>query len=145
MSPRWLLRGCRASHFLLSRPATFQIAGLCRVSGYCYGVGRPISSCHAPQQFKSLGCVASVVIVRVSGVPSPPVTSRNSSNRYAVLPGDYSEGVGRPINFSQVRQQFKPLGCVVPVVTVTVSGVPSQPDTSRNNSNRWAVSPRWLL
>jgi hypothetical protein len=42
-------------------------------------------------------------------------------------------------------KQFKPLGCVAPVVTVRVAGVPSPPATYCNSSNRWAVSPRVLL
>jgi hypothetical protein len=86
VSPRLLLRGCRASHHLLFRPATVQTAGLCRPGGNCKCGGRPIISCHVPQQFKQLGCVAPVVTVMVVGVPSHPVKSRNSSNSWAVSP-----------------------------------------------------------
>jgi hypothetical protein len=51
---------------------------------YCKSVGRAITSCHVPQQFKPLVCVATVVTERVSGVTSRPVTSLDSTNRYAV-------------------------------------------------------------
>jgi hypothetical protein len=70
----------------LSRPATEQTAGLCRPGGYCESVGRLIISSHVPQLFKPLGCVALVVTVKVSGVPSPLLTSHISSNRLAVSP-----------------------------------------------------------
>jgi hypothetical protein len=133
------------SHHLLSRPATVQTAGLCRPGCYSAGGGGPITSCHDPQQFYPLGCVAPVVTVRVSVVPSPPVTSRNRSNRWAVSPHVYSEGVAHPITSCHLPQQSQPPRCVASVVTVRVSGVPSPPVTSRNSSNSWAVSPRWLL
>jgi hypothetical protein len=160
------------SHYLLSRHETVQTVKLCRPDCYCDGGGRPITSCHVPQQFKPLGCVAPVVTVRVPGVPSPPVTSPNSSNGGLYRPGGYCEGCGRPtsschvpqqlnrglgrpggycecvgpsITSCQVPQQFKPLCSVAPVVSVRVSNVPSHLATSRNISNRYAVSPRWLL
>jgi hypothetical protein len=95
VSPQWRLLGFRASPYLLSRPATVQTAGLCRTArvqtavqcrtgGLYEGVGRPKTSCHVPQQFKPLRCVAPVVIVRVASVPLPSVTFRNSSNLYIV-------------------------------------------------------------
>jgi hypothetical protein len=117
VSPRWLLCGWPASHHLLSRPATVQTAGLCHNGGYCESVRRPITFCQVPQQFKPLRC----------------------------LPGGYCECVGPPITSCHASQQFKPLRCVVPVVSVKLAGVPSHPVTSRNSSNRWAVSLRLLL
>jgi hypothetical protein len=56
-----------------------------------------MTSCHVPQQFKPLVCVAPVVIV---------------------------SGAGDPLINNHVPQQFKPLRCVAPVVTVSVPGVP---------------------
>jgi hypothetical protein len=155
----------------MTRPATAQTAGLCRTGGYCdggwrpitfchvqqqfkplrcrpggyyEGVGRPMKSCHLQQPFKQLGCVATVVTVRMSGVPSPPVTSRKVQTAGLCRTSGYCEGVGRPITSCHVPQQFKPLVCVAPVDTVMVSGVPSPPLTSRNSSNSWALRPRWL-
>jgi hypothetical protein len=83
--------------------------------------------------------------VRVSGVPSPLVTSRTVKTAGFGRPGGYGEGVGCPISSCHVPQQFKPLGCVAPVVTVRVSVIPSLNLTSRTSSNRYAVSPLWLL
>jgi hypothetical protein len=145
VSPRLLLCGGRASHHLLSRPATFQTATLCRPGGYCEGVGRPVTCCQGPQQLKPLRCVAPVVTVSVSEVPSHPVRSALLQTFGLCRVGGYCEGVGRPINFSDVPQQFKPMGCVVPVFTVKVSGGTSPPVTSRNSTYRWAVLPQWLL
>jgi hypothetical protein len=105
---------------------------------------RPVTSSHVPQQFKSLGCFAPVVTVRVSGFASPPVTSRKEQTTGLCRTGSNCEGGGRSITSCHVPQQFKPLRCVAPVVTVRVACVPSLPLTFRNSSNRWAVSP-WLL
>jgi hypothetical protein len=143
--PRLLLCGWRASHQILSRPATIQTAGLCRTGGYCEGGGRLIIFCHVAQQFKPLGSVAPVFTVRVAA--SNHLLSRPATVQTATLclTSCYCEGVGRPITSCHVPQQFEPLGCVPPVVTVRVTGVPLLPFTSRNSSNRWAVSHRLLL
>jgi hypothetical protein len=135
VSPRCLLCRCRSFNHLLSRPATVQTATQCRPDGYCEGVGRPITCCYVPKEFKQQRCVAPLDIVRQTGVTKHLSRSPTVQTAGLCRPGCYCEGGGRSITSCHIPQQFKPLGCVASVFTVSVAGVPSPSLTSRNSSN----------